>query len=639
MLSNDALLQLKQLKQDIHASRNLHRGTVRATGQKFGFVRLESGKDIYLPAAEMERVLPGDEVEIELHKESKQKTHAVLDKLIRGNTREFWGRCVVKGKAHFVEPDLPGLNRWIFLPPDKRAKAKDNDLVRCTLIQHPFKTGKAQARVDEVLGQQAGAAWDYFIRKNQLPQGWPKDVMLQLETLNEETVSRLAPAREDLTATPFVTIDARTTLDLDDALWADVTDTGWQLCVAIADPAALIAPGSALEQALLQRASSVYLPGQQIPMLPAKLSADLCSLVEGKDRLALVLRFELAPDGEVHSWQMLSAVVRSRRKLSYEDASGVIERADEAADTGSLEPEIARSLLALEGIGRALLNWRSTRLLPGMDRQDYYLELDDTRRIQAIRPKPETVAHRIVEETMILANRTVAAHLAERKSPGLFVGHAGVRADRLPILQAQIDALSLNLPSCDLGTLDGFVAVNRALAEDPNLRRWSLLLSRQLERAQISHQLLPHFGLGLPAYTTITSPLRKAVDFIAHRQLGQPGLAVDDALGQQIDTALQRVRSTQNELEQWLKCQFMERDSRTYSARVQRVFAGGIQVRLDDTGVEGTVEIRELGGKFSFNNELMTLTGEGMQFELEQSVRVKVRDISWQRRQIYFVLI
>ncbi len=638
MLSSDALQQLKQLKNDIHASRNLHRGTVRATGQKFGFVRLDSGKDIYLPATEMERVLPEDYVEVELKKEGGQKTLAVLEKLIKSNTQEFWGRYVVSGKAHFVEPDLPGMSRWIFVPPDKRGKAKADDLVRCVLTQHPFRSGKAQAKVAEVLPQSPDAIWQYMIRKNALRCAWPKAVETQLESLTEAAVLEQAEGRLDLSGVPFVTIDARSTVDLDDAIWAQKLESGWRLQVAIADPSALIASGSAIEQELLSRASSVYLPGQQIPMLPAKLSSDLCSLVEGRRRLAKVLSFELAVDGSVREYDVYSAVISSHRKLSYEEVALFLEQGDATAIQNA---EIAKSLQAMQELGLALQAWRRKHCLLGGERQDYFLELDENRRIRSIKAKPHTIAHQIVEEAMVLVNRTVAANLCQQGCDSLYVCHAGVRDDRRESVNRLIGELKL-LPESDGGidTLPGFVALNQLLQQQEELKPWQLVLNRQLERAQLSTQAKPHFGMGLAAYTTITSPLRKAVDFMVHRQLGAAtAVALTPQLCEQLEAALARVRTTQNELEQWLKCEYMTRDTAVHWARVHRVFAAGVQVRLEETGIEGTVEVRELNGKFSFNNDHMTLIGEKLSFSLDQRIQVKLKEVNWQRRQVYFSLV
>lgn len=637
MLKLDVLNQLKQLKSDIHASRNLHQGVVRGSGQKFGFVRVEAGKDIYLPATEMERVLPGDCVEIEVKKEAKNKAFAVLERLISEGTKTFLGRYLIKGNAHFVEPDLPGYSSWIFIPPNKRGKAKNDDLVVCKLTQHPFNTGKAQAQVTDIIGQGTGVAWDYVIRKNQLTLDWNKAVEQELQSIDESLLAELASSREDLTHLPFVTIDAKSTVDLDDALYAERVGDGWRLWVAIADPSALIKPGSALEQAVLSRATSVYFPGQHIPMLPPALAAGLASLVEGQKRLAKVARFDIHGDGTIQSFDLVDAVICSRHKLSYDEVTALLLPGTPEVARPELSEEVMDSLRTLDQLRVSLNQARQVIGLVGPERQDYYLELDEARRIKAIKVKSPTIAHQIVEEAMILVNRSVAQRLAGQGVDSLFVAHAGIRADRREILQAQINALKLDLAQSDLSTLQGFVAVSRVFQQDDQYRPWQALLTRQLEKSQLSSQPQPHFGMGLPAYTTFTSPLRKALDFMVHRQLSElSAKAIPGSLCEAIDESLAKARNAQSELEQWLKCEFMENDRNVYEARVLRVFATGVQVRLVVNGVEGTIDSRELSGKFSFSNELMTLVGDTRRFELDQALSVRVKQVNWQRKQIYF---
>lgn len=640
MLNLDALNQLKQLKEDIHASRNLHQGVVRGSGQKFGFVRLDSGKDIYLPATEMERVLPGDRVEVEVKKEAKNKTYAVLERLITEGVSTFAGRYVVKGNAHFVEPDLPGFSNWIFIPPNKRAKAKAGDLLLCKLLQHPYKEGKAQAQVTEVIGQGAGIAWDYVIRKNALPMTWSKGVERELEGLDEALVEQIAATRQDLTQLPLVTIDAKSTVDLDDALYAEVQGSDFRLWVAIADPVALVKPGSALEKAVLERGTSVYLPGQHIPMIPPVLSSGLASLAEGQKRLAKVAHFVLASDGTVQSFDLTDAVICSRHKLAYDDVTALLTSEAREPNAPVLSDEILTSLRTLDQIRLCLRQARDREALVGAERQDYYLELDESRRIKSIKAKTPTIAHQIVEEAMILVNRSIAERLQQSGQASLFVAHAGVREDRREILQGRVNALNLDVEQTDVSTLSGFVTVSKALSQNEQYRAWYALLTRQLEKSQLSVEPKPHFGMGLAAYTTFTSPLRKALDFMVHRQLSEsvskpiPAKSCDA-----LEETLARARNAQTELEQWLKCEFMEHDKNAYEARVLRVFATGVQVRLSQTGVEGTIDVRELPGKFSFNNELMTLVGDTLRFELDQVLLVRVKQVNWPRKQIYFEVV
>jgi len=637
MLKIDALSQLKQLKSDIKASRNLHEGVVKGTSNKFGFVTLDSGKDIFLPADEMAKVLPGDRIEVEVKKEPKNKTFALIERLIDSPTKEFFGKYLTKGNAHFVEADIQGLSQWMFVPPPKRKNAKAKDLVRCKLTQHPIKNGKAQAAVLEVIGseQEAGVEWKYSMLKHGISADWSPSVLGELEALDESAIERLSDAREDLTALPFVTIDSEATQDLDDALWAEKTDKGWLLRVAIADPVALIKENSAIDKEVLKRGTTVYLPGQSVPMLPPLISSDLGSLNEGKKRLARVVTVEVSESGEIGEYSVCDALVCSVRKLSYNAADEFI-KGDEGDD-------VAQTMVrTLAGLSSALENWRRENAIIQPGKPEFYLELNDKQKIAKISAKEYTLAHRLVEECMVAANRSIASLLIAKELPGIFVRHDGVREDRRDALAAVIKQQAPESAVTDITQLDDYgKSVRRLLAKEETKSLFTLW-SRQLSRTELSAEAGPHFAMGLPCYTTFTSPLRKASDYLLHRQLakylsGDATGVFDDELLAGLDKRLQTARAAVYDVEQWLKCQFMNKQNDVQNAVVVKVFAAGCQVRLLKNGVEGFLAVRELSGKFSYNQDQMSLKGEKHQFHLDQIISVQKKHIDWTRKQVQFV--
>ena len=634
MLKSDALSQLKQLKQDIKASRNLHEGVVKGTANKFGFVTLDSGKDVFLPADEMAKVLPGDRIEVEVKKEPKNKVYALVERLIESPTKTFFGKYVTKGNAHFVEPDIAGMNQWFFIPPPKRKGAKTKDYVECKLTQHPIRSGKAQAAVVAVIGAEHGAGieWDYAIQKHALSNSWSDDVEQELAGLSEETIEACSD-RADLSDLSFVTIDSATTQDMDDALWAEVLEEGWLLRVAIADPVALIPEGGAIEREALARGSAVYFPGRSVPMLPAKISSELGSLMQDKIRLAKVVELKISNEGEILETNIVNAKICSKAKLDYQSAS-------ERMASGNPENPIDQILKTLLDLSQQLENWRQDNALVHQGKPEFYLELNEKQKIERIVPKRQTPAHKLVEACMVAVNRAVAQKLAEAAVPSLFVSHAGVREDRLEGLEAvlkkqlQIEELSLSDPAA-------YTSLVRGLSAEEKTQPLYALLSRQLEKTRLSSDAKPHFGMGLPAYTTITSPLRKAVDYLLHKQLDHflstgSWQEVPAQLVEQLDSKTQTVRAALYEVEQWLKCQFMKKSDKNLEAEVVRVFASGCQVRLKDNGIEGFISARELEGKYSFDQALMTLKGKEHSFELEQSITVDFKQVDWKRKQIQF---
>ena len=645
MLKLDTLNQLKQLKTDIKASRNIENGTVKGSAHKFGFVTLDSGKDVYLPPDEMQKVLPGDRVEVEILKDAKKKKMAKIERLLASNINVFCGKYVTKGKTHFVEPDIPGLSRWLFVPPQKRKNAKAQDLVKCRITQHPFKTGNAQASVIEILGNDkvVGIERSYVCSKYDISTQWNEQVEAQLAALDESSIEAKKGERDDFINTPFVTIDAETTVDMDDALYAEENDQGWRLSVAIADPCALIETGSAIEKSALLRATSIYFPGQQVPMLPEKLAGDLCSLVAGKERLAKVITIQVMPDGALGEYQLANAVIKSRHKMSYSEVSAYLSNDESAGDRDQIDETVKSSLVCLQAVSSALLKWREEHLLTQQNRTEFSISLDDNQKIAKITERPQTLAHKIVEEAMVAANRCVAELLAQSGKDSLFITHNGMRADRLEPVQNVIREHVKACENSELSTLNGFMDVMKAVSSTDALKPLHSVITRQLEKSRQVSKPAPHFGMGLQQYTTFTSPLRKANDYLIHKQLsslkeGQLTTEIDASQLEKLELKFQNARGAVFDVEQWLKCQFMAKNKETHQASVLRTFSTGFQVRLLENGIEGFISTKEMDGKYSFNQDLLSLTGKALSFKLDQVIEVSVKQIDWSRKQIQFKL-
>ncbi len=641
MLKLDTLNQLKQLKSDIKSSRNIENGTVKGSAHKFGFVTLDIGKDVYLPPDEMQKVFPGDRVEVEIIKDAKKKKMAKIERLLESPTKVFCGKYVTKGKTHFVEPDIPGLSRWLFVPPQKRKNANAKDLVKCRITQHPFKTGKAQASVIEILGndQVVGIERSYACSKYDISTVWNDQVEKQLATLDESTIELKKAGREDLSAIPFVTIDAESTVDMDDALYVTENDLGWMLSVAIADPCALIDAGSAIEKTALLRATSIYFPGQQVPMLPEKLAGDLCSLVAGKDRLVKVMNIQVMADGALGEYSLTSAIIRSRQKMSYTEVSAYLSSEGEVQVDESVKPVLS----CLQALSDALCQWREKNLLIHSNRTEFSLAIDEKQKIASISKKTSTLAHKIVEESMVAANRCIAKMIAESGKDSLFISHLGLRSDRLEPVQKIINESLGTDENLDLSTLGGFVQAMSTVSASDDLKPVHRVMARQLEKSRPVSIPAPHFGMGLEQYTTFTSPLRKANDYLIHKQLnslkdGKLTEVIDSKHLANLEDKWQHAKGAVFDVEQWLKCQFMAKNKDVHEASVLRTFSTGFQVRLTESGIEGFVSTKDMDGKYSFNQDLLCLTGKEQSFVLDQLVHVRVSQIDWSRKQIQFEL-
>ncbi len=647
MLNTDALSQLRQLKSDIEEHKVVYPGTVKATNGRFGFVALDDGRDIFLPPEEMQKVLPGDRVNITEQEGDKGKTQGVVDELLQSKLDTFVGRYIIRGKGHFVVPETPGINRWIFIPPKERQNAEPDDFIYCQIHRHPIKDGKGQARILKVLGKagDSGIERALTLATFDLPDTWPETVQAQAEALDESTIDIHKADREDRTDQSYVTIDSPGTQDMDDALLAEPNPTGWKLSIAIADPTALIEPGSPTEQEAFRRATAIYFPGEPLPMLPDSLSTRLCSLMPQADRLALVCDLQVNNDGSLGDYSFHLATIRSQRKLSYELVSNLIEgRIDD--DIKALPDAVTNSLDQLHQAATALRKWRGEHALLSGDRPEFRLRLDENRRIRQIEPSVQNEAHRLVEECMVAANRC-AADLLGKQARGLFIQHTGLRDDRVENIRALLEGFAPQISGLDITKADGFRDLMKQSggleAEVPV----KTIISRQLARAELSTSAAPHQGMGLSAYTTFTSPLRKYTDFHVHRLIksalwGTPARDLDDAQLEALQRAQLQARQAANSLESWLKSDFARTlGDGELTGVISRTTPAGFFVRLDCNGLEGFVSCKTLDGKFSFDPVTLRLihNKNGRIFQLEQPVTVCFNGIDDERKQILFTLV
>jgi exoribonuclease-2 len=642
MLDNNAMSQLKSLKQEIQKSIPRHEGKVRATSGRFGFVVTDKNQQFYLSPDEMEKVLPGDQVAFRVEPAGDKKEQAFIEKLIESEISEFCGRYIIKGKGHFIEADHPALNRWLFVPPKFRNQAKDGQLVKGHLTQHPYPHGKAQAAVDTLIGmpEQNGAEAAFMCAKWGISEDFSESAIEQLEGLKSAGLEAVLDNRQDHTSIPFVTIDSVHTKDLDDALYAEASDSGWTLWVAIADPASLIQENTPLDQDAAQRSTSVYFSNKVVPMLPAELSEHLCSLKEGEIRPALVAEIQIQPDGEATLAKLTQSIIKSRAKLSYQNVSDLF-----AGQDTDIPSNLAPGLQALNTLTQQLNGYRQSHCRIAEERPDYRLVLDEKGKVKEILRQDRNQAQKLVEECMLVFNRLIALWLAD-KNTGIFINQAGIRSERIgDVANLLKDALKLDKKP-KFKDLETFLTLLKQAKASDTTEPVETIIGRQMDRSQLSLEPAPHMGLGFEVYTTASSPLRKYHDLVTHRMIHQalsdldPVKFTDEAISELQDRQ-HKARMASNQTDTWMKLDWLKSQDkdRHYKAVIQNVAAAHFIVRLDDQGIDGLVDRRKASGKWTFDSKTLSHSKGDARFQVGQPVEVKVKEVDSSRRDVKLELI
>ena len=660
MLSNDALAKLSQLRDTIHVSKDIALGTVRGTTGRFGFVKLDDGREAFIDPGQMVRVFPDDRVEVSIVSNEKGQLAVELEKLISSPVKQLYGQYCIRGKGHFIVTELQQARRWIFLPPKYRAGAKDGDYITAQVVRHPYHDGKSQAKVLAVLGNQQTPGIERLcaLSKFNIDEQWPSAALDQARDICRQPIS--TRNREDLQQLSFITIDSASTRDIDDALTIESHEKGWILHVAIADPSNEIDCNSPLGNLAKSRVSTVYLPGKPLPMLPEELSTDRFALMANCSRNALVCRLNITGSGEIKDYRFLFATVRSQAKLSYQQVAALL--ADEPFNiSGNLSDASGykHQLQELQACSQALKQYRREHHLVSSYRPDYYLRLNSQGKLEKIERAERTLAHSIVEEAMLATNICAGDLLAEH-GVGIHSCHAGIKEERRKDIELLFKERLPANTNVDTASLRNFCQLIKTLQSEEEYQPLLAIYRRYLQPSEFSNQPKPHFGLGIKHYATVTSPIRRYQDFYNHtvirslldKQLSNEqqssearGLPIESDQLEKIKNQTLHNRQAVRYLENWLICDYMaNKMGQTFVATIALLSHRGVGVRLVDTGVEGFVNgvkpdkgaPEKSGDTLSFNHQRMELIWNDDCYLLDQTIKVTLTKIDHEKKKLTF---
>jgi ribonuclease R len=547
-------------------------------------------------------------------------------------------RANPKGGGRLEPVDKKMLGRELIIPQGATGDAQDGELVAVE-TQRMSRFGPPNGRVVERLGSMASEKTVSLIaiHAHSIPD------VFRRETINEAEAARPATmkGREDWRKLPLITIDPPDAKDHDDAVHAEADEDsgnkgGFVLTVAIADVAHYVTPGSALDREALVRGNSVYFPDRVVPMLPERISNDLCSLRPKEDRAALAVRMIIDAGGHKRSHTFHRIMMRSAAKLSYEQAQAAIDgRTDDTTDA-LLEPILKPLYAAYEALKLA----REERQPLDLDIPERKILLKGDGTVDRVIVPERQDANKLIEEFMILANVAAAETLEKARVPLVYRVHDEPSIEKINALREFL--ASLQIPIAKAGALRP-ATFNRILAQVKGGEREQLLndvVLRSQAQAEYAAENYGHFGLNLRRYAHFTSPIRRYADLIVHRgliralKLGDDGLLESFGvpelaeIGAEISATERRAMLAERETKDRLIAHFLaDRIGATFEGRVAGVHRAGLFVKLNDTGADGFVPARTIGNEFFRHDEAghaMVGNRSGESYRLGDPVTVKL---------------
>jgi ribonuclease R len=540
------------------------------------------------------------------------------------------------GGGRLVPVDKKQLGRELTIPASATADAVDGDLVAVEVARRGrlgLPVGSVVERLGSIKSERAVSL--IAIHAHGIPQNFPRAALAEADAARPVNFA----GHEDWRAVPFVTIDPPDAKDHDDAVYA-VPDTdprnpgGHVISVAIADVAHYVRPGSALDRAGAERGNSVYFPDRVVPMLPERISNDLCSLRPNEDRPALAVRMIVGADGRKRSHTFHRVLIRSAARLHYEQAQlAVTGRPDEVT-----EPIVQKVLEPLYAAYRAVLCARDEREPLNLEIPERKIVLKSDGTVDRIIVPQRLESHRLIEEFMILANVAAAESCERARAPLIYRVHDEPSPEKINALREFLETLDISLPKG--GTLQPG-AFNRILARVKGRdveRLVNEVVLRSQAQAEYSAENFGHFGLNLRRYAHFTSPIRRYADLIVHRaliralKLGSDGLADDvdtralSEIAANISVTERRAMKAERETADRLIAHFLaDRVGAVFDGHISGVTRAGLFVELDETGADGFIPARYIGDEyFRFDEPRRAFIGSSQTHRLGDPVTVEL---------------
>ena len=624
----------------------------RKSNGKNTFVPDEGGEPIFIAERRSAHAMHGDKVKISLTAKRKgRKVEGEVIEIIQRAKETFVGTLRVEKNYAFLLTEDRTLANDIFVPRDMLKGGKDGDKAVVKVTKWPEDAKNPIGKVVDILGQAGDNTTEMhaILAEFGLPYVYPKNVEAAADQISDVITPEDYAEREDFRDITTFTIDPKDAKDFDDALSIRPIKPGlWEVGVHIADVTHYVKEGSSIDKEAEKRATSVYLVDRTIPMLPERLCNLLCSLRPNEEKLAYSAIFEMNDKAEVKKSRIVKTVIKSDRRFTYEEAQAVIE-------TG--EGEYKDEILKLNELAQILRQNRMASGAVDFDRVEVRFEIDEKGKPLSVYFKESKEANKLIEEFMLLANRTVAERIGKvgkdaKAKVFPYRVHDLPDPDKLDNLNWFVNRFGYKIRTSGSKT-EVSKSLNKLLKEVHGKKEQNLnemISLKAMQKAKYSTHNIGHYGLAFDYYTHFTSPIRRFPDMMVHRLLARYLAGVRSAqeakyedLCDHSSNMEQIAANAERASIKYKQVEFMgERMGQEFDGTISGVTEWGLYVEVNENKCEGMIPMRELDDDFyDFDEKAYCLTGRRYhkKYSLGDPVRIKVVRANLERKQLDFALV